>query len=112
MSRRVVSRLAAGTGTLVIAAAVAAATVPAADAAVTSRATVPAPAATHGQARTAANNTAVAARHQAAAIVCHMVFQGANGGLPHHSGHFPGSIDVRVRVTCTRPVTSILGYVV
>jgi hypothetical protein len=40
-----------------------------------------------------------------------MVFQGANDGLPHRSGHFPGAINVRVRVTCTKPVTSILGYV-
>jgi hypothetical protein len=40
-----------------------------------------------------------------------MVFQGANDGLPHRSGHFPGAINVRVCVTCTKPVTSILGYV-
>lgn len=112
MNQRLLSRLAAGTGALVIAAAVAAATVPAADAAVTSRAAVVAPAAARAQARAAANIPSVAAKHQASAIICHMVFQGANGGLPHHSGHFPGSINVRVRVTCTKPVTSILGYVV
>jgi hypothetical protein len=111
ISRRVVSRLAAGTGALVIAAAVAAATVPA-DAAVTSHPGVAAPVTTHGHAQGTANITGVNARNQGSVIICHMVFQGANGGLPHHSGHFPGSINVRVRVTCTKPVASILGFVV
>lgn len=40
-----------------------------------------------------------------------MVFQGANDGLPHRSGHLPGATTVRVCVACTKPVTSILGYV-
>lgn len=109
-SRRLVSRLAAGTGALVIAATAAVATVPAADAAVTSRPTVPV--LTNAQAPSAVAIAGVAAKHQASVITCNMVFQGAHGGLPHHSGHFPGSINVRVRVTCTKPVASILGYVV
>lgn len=112
IDRRVASRLAAGMGALVIAAAVAAATVPAADAAAASRPGVVVPATAHGQARSTTDITGVNARHQASTITCHMVFQGANGGLPHHSGHFPGSINVRVRVTCSQPVASILGYVV
>lgn len=40
-------------------------------------------------------------------IRCEMVFIGANHGAPHHSGHVPGTVNVRVRVTCTQPVRMI-----
>ncbi|MFI1302819.1 hypothetical protein [Streptomyces sioyaensis] len=40
-------------------------------------------------------------------IHCEMVFIGANHGAPHHSGHVPGTVNVRVRVTCTKPVRMI-----
>jgi hypothetical protein len=112
MNRRVLSHLAASTGALVIAAGVAAVTVPPAGAAVTGHPGTVASATTQGRAVDAANITSLEARHQASVITCTMVYQGANGGLPHPSGHFPGSVNVRVRVTCDKPVTSILGYVV
>jgi hypothetical protein len=112
-SRGVLPRLAAGTVALGIAAGVAAATVPTADAAATSRTGVAVAAMPHGPARASANITSVVATHRDSAISCEMVFQGANGGLPHVSGHFPGSVNVRVRVTCLPdPVESIEGYVV
>ncbi|MBZ4323639.1 hypothetical protein [Streptomyces huiliensis] len=44
-------------------------------------------------------------------IRCEMVFVGANHGAPHHSGHVPGTVNVRVRVTCTQPVRLIKGKV-
>ncbi|MER5780775.1 hypothetical protein ABT104_03465 [Streptomyces mobaraensis] len=44
-------------------------------------------------------------------IHCEMVFVGANHGAPHHSGHVPGTVNVRVRVTCTQPVRLIKGKV-
>jgi hypothetical protein len=47
----------------------------------------------------------------AARIVCEMVFIGANGGTPHHSGHVPGTVNVRVRVTCSAPVARIKATV-
>jgi len=40
-----------------------------------------------------------------------MAFIGANDGALHHSGHVPGTINVRVRVTCSRPIASIKGSV-
>ena len=40
-------------------------------------------------------------------ITCEMVFIGENGGVPHHSGHKPGTVNVRVRVTCNRPIARI-----
>lgn len=49
--------------------------------------------------------------HARARITCEMVFIGANNGAPHHSGHVPGTINVRVRVTCSRPVASIKATV-
>ena len=112
VNQRVVSRLGASTMALVIAAGIAAATIPLADAAVTSHPGATASATPQGLARDAGNITGLVATHRDSVIKCNMVFQGANGGLPHHSGHFPGSINVRVRVTCTEPVTSITGYVV
>jgi hypothetical protein len=46
-----------------------------------------------------------------ATITCTLRFIGANGGVPHHSGHVPGTINVRAGVTCTAPVTKIAGKV-
>ena len=40
-------------------------------------------------------------------IRCEMVFIGDNGGVPHHSGHVPGTVNVRVRVTCDHPIARI-----
>jgi hypothetical protein len=112
MKQGVLSRLAPGMVALVIAAGVAAATIPAANAAGASRPAAAASATPAGPAQSAENITGLVATHRGSVIKCNMVYQGANGGLPHHSGHFPGSINVRVRVTCTDPVTSIVGYVV
>ena len=112
VNQRVVSRLGASTMALVIAAGIAAATMPLADAAVTSHPGVTAVATPQGSARDAGNITGLVASHRDSVIKCNLVFQGAHGGVPHHSGHFPGSINVRVRVTCTEPVASITGYVV
>ncbi|MCO6004913.1 hypothetical protein NE236_07960 [Actinoallomurus purpureus] len=44
-------------------------------------------------------------------IHCEMVFIGANHGAPHHSGHVPGTVNVRVRVTCTKPIRMIRGKI-
>jgi len=44
---------------------------------------------------------------RARVITCEMVFIGANHGAPHHSGHVPGTVNVRVRVTCSQPVRMI-----
>lgn len=44
-------------------------------------------------------------------IHCEMVFIGANHGAPHHSGHVPGTVNVRVRVTCTKPMRMIRGKI-
>jgi hypothetical protein len=44
-------------------------------------------------------------------IHCEMVFIGANHGAPHHSGHVPGTVNVRVRVTCTDPLRMIRGRI-
>jgi hypothetical protein len=44
-------------------------------------------------------------------IHCEMVFIGANHGAPHHSGHVPGTVNVRVRVTCTQPIRMIRGKI-
>lgn len=40
-----------------------------------------------------------------------MVFIGANHGAPHHSGHVPGTVNVRVRVTCSQPIRMIRGKI-
>ena len=66
-----------------------------------------------------ARDTAVAGsvilkqRSNAKVILCEMVFIGLNGGLgaPHQSFHVPGSINVRVRVTCNSRVASIKATV-
>ena len=105
MIRGVRPRLAACAGTLVAAAAIAAVvTAPAAGAATAAR-----------TARSAAPVTVVTlsahGASTAARINCEMVFIGANHGVPHHSGHVPGTINVRVRVTCTRPIARIKGKV-
>jgi hypothetical protein len=44
-------------------------------------------------------------------IICEMVFIGANHGAPHHSGHVPGTVNVRVRVTCSQPIRMIRGKI-
>lgn len=48
---------------------------------------------------------------KARVINCEMVFIGANHGAPHHSGHVPGTVNVRVRVTCTQAVRTISGKI-
>lgn len=112
VGRRLVSRLAISTGALALAAGVVATTVPSANAAVTSGQPVAVAAVANVQSTVTPDITATTSRAGGTAITCRMVYQGANGGLPHHSGHYPGSINVRVRVTCTKPVAGILGYVV
>ncbi|WP_433174197.1 hypothetical protein [Actinoallomurus sp. CA-150999] len=48
---------------------------------------------------------------RARVIHCEMVFVGANHGAPHHSGHVPGTVNVRVRVTCTQAIRMIRGKI-
>lgn len=107
VNRRMASWLAAGTGALALA-ATAAATVPAADAAVTSRPASAAPVMAPAQASGPASINKVSVRQGASVIRCEMVYQGLTKG-PHNSGHQPGSVNVRVRVTCDKPVASIQG---
>jgi hypothetical protein len=94
---RGVSRIGTTVGVLVAATAVTAAVVPAADAAQ----------ARSGSPVAVIHLTGPAARR----ITCEMVFIGANGGVPHHSGHVPGTINVRVRVTCDAPISTIRGKI-
>lgn len=44
-------------------------------------------------------------------IHCEIRFIGAHGGIPHKSGHVPGTINVRTGVTCTQPIRMIRGKV-
>lgn len=108
ISRGVTPRLMACAGALVTAATIAAATAPAAGAA-----------ATTGSVRSAVSAQGLAVSGAAVKLApitlskgikrirCEMVFIGANGGAPHHSGHVPGTVNVRVRVTCDKPIARI-----
>lgn len=99
-------RLAACAGALVAAATIAAAaTAPAAGAATAAR-----------TARSAAPVTVVTLSAVGTSTIlkkikCEMVFIGEHGGVPHHSGHVPGTVNVRVRVTCSRPIARIKGKI-
>jgi hypothetical protein len=113
ISRGVPPRLMACAGALVTAVAIAAATAPAAGAAATTgsvRSSVPA--AQGLVASGAAVKLApITLSKGIKRIVCEMVFIGANGGAPHHSGHVPGTVNVRVRVTCDKPIARIKATV-
>ena len=113
MRRGVMPRLAACVGALVAAAAIAATvTAPAVDAAAAAGPVGPTvPVQALGLASGNVTQLSFTAASTAAKVECVMVFIGANGGAPHHSGHVPGTINVRVRVTCTRSVARIKGKI-
>jgi hypothetical protein len=113
LRRGVMPRLAACAVALAAAAAVAATVTAPANAAVTVRAVpsaVTAPALGH---TTPGGVTELSFIKGSARVTieCKMVFIGDDGGVPHHSGHVPGTINVRVRVTCTAPVARIKGKI-
>ena len=110
--RRVISRLAVCAGVLLTAAAVAVPVMaPAADAVSSSARSGDTVAVRGRMASDPVVQLSFKTRSPSATIRCEMVFIGLNGGVPHHSGHVPGTINVRVRVTCSKLVVSIKGRV-
>ena len=111
MRRHVMPRLAACTGAFLTAVTVTATVAPpSTEAAVTTRFESAARVTLHRSAAHGAVTEASSSKEPE--IVCKISFRGANGGVPHHSGHFPGSVNVRVGVTCLPdPVTAIQGVV-
>lgn len=110
--RRVISRFAVCAGMLLTATAVAIPVMAPAAGAATSSARSSDMVAVHGgTVSDPVIQLSFKTRSPSSKIRCEMVFIGLNGGVPHHSGHVPGTINVRVRVTCSKPVVSIKGRI-